>query len=62
MGQQATDEDSSGELFVPNLVSPSDLPEIWFINLLDILENPIYFNNHKRIEMVESPVIMIDLC
>lgn len=44
------------------LVSYSDLPEIWFINLLDILENPIYFNNHKRIEMVEGPVIMIDLC
>lgn len=62
MWRQATGEGSSGELLAPNLVSHSDLPEIWFINLLDILENPIYFNNHKRIEMVEGPVIMIDLC
>lgn len=62
MWGQATGEASSGELLVPNLVSHSDLPEIWFINLLDILENPIYFNNHRSIEMVEGPVIMIDLC
>lgn len=53
---------SSEELCVPNLLSLSDLPEIWFINLLDVLENPIYFNNHRKIEIVEGLVIMIDLC
>lgn len=62
MWEQATGEGSSRELLVPNLVSRSDLPEIRFINFLDILENPISFNNHRRTEMVEGPVIMIDLC